>query len=41
MEHLQYNDLDQFKKILFQFMRPKLVIITTPNIEFNIYFKNL
>lgn len=39
MEHLNEDALDKFPETLFNCLRPRLVIITTPNAEFNVVFK--
>jgi len=41
IEHLEESRLKAFEKVLFQFAQPKHVIVTTPNIEYNINFANL
>lgn len=41
IEHLDPARLAVFERNLFEFARPKAVIITTPNIEYNIKFENL
>jgi 3' terminal RNA ribose 2'-O-methyltransferase Hen1 len=41
IEHLELNRLAALERVLFEFARPKLVIITTPNVEYNIKFENL
>jgi hypothetical protein len=41
IEHLELNRLAAFEKVLFKFARPKLIIITTPNIEYNVRYKSL
>lgn len=41
IEHLEESRLKAFEKVLFQFDQPKHVIVTTPNIEYNINFANL
>ncbi|XP_067086882.1 small RNA 2'-O-methyltransferase [Osmerus mordax] len=35
IEHLQLGDLDRFSEVVFGFMVPAAVIISTPNAEFN------
>ncbi|KAG8436549.1 hypothetical protein GDO86_007601 [Hymenochirus boettgeri] len=40
IEHLKADDLLDFQKVLFGFMTPLCVIISTPNVEFNILFPN-
>lgn len=41
IEHLDENRLASFEKVLFKFARPKTVIITTPNKEYNAHYGNL
>lgn len=41
IEHLDINRLNAFERILFEFSRPKTVILTTPNVEFNVKYENM
>nr|CAG8447432.1 4008_t:CDS:2 [Entrophospora candida] len=41
MEHVDPPVLDKFFDVVFGTYKPKLVIVTTPNVEFNIYFPQL
>jgi 3' terminal RNA ribose 2'-O-methyltransferase Hen1 len=41
IEHLELNRLAALERVLFEFARPKLVIVTTPNVEYNVKFENL
>jgi 3' terminal RNA ribose 2'-O-methyltransferase Hen1 len=41
IEHLDKGRLNAFERVLFEFAKPTAVIITTPNIEFNVKFKTL
>ncbi|OUL28423.1 3' terminal RNA ribose 2'-O-methyltransferase Hen1 [Nostoc sp. T09] len=41
IEHLDLPRLGAFERVLFEFARPKTVIVTTPNIEYNVKFENL
>ncbi|MEH2081108.1 MAG: 3' terminal RNA ribose 2'-O-methyltransferase Hen1 [Nostoc sp.] len=41
IEHLDLPRLGAFERVLFQFAQPKTVVVTTPNIEYNIKFENL
>ena len=41
IEHLDLTRLDALKRVVFEFVRPQHVIITTPNVEFNATFENL
>lgn len=38
IEHLDQFRLSTFEQVLFKFTRPKTVIITTPNVEYNVNF---
>lgn len=41
VEHLDKGRLAAFERVLFEFARPKAVIITTPNVEYNAKFETL
>ena len=41
IEHLDLPRLSALQRVVFEFAKPKLVIVTTPNIEYNIKFENL
>ncbi|KAF3889659.1 MULTISPECIES: 3' terminal RNA ribose 2'-O-methyltransferase Hen1 [Nostocales] len=41
IEHLDLPRLAAFERSLFEFAQPTTVIVTTPNIEYNIKFENL
>jgi 3' terminal RNA ribose 2'-O-methyltransferase Hen1 len=41
IEHLDLPRLAAFERSLFELARPKTIIVTTPNIEYNIKFENL
>jgi 3' terminal RNA ribose 2'-O-methyltransferase Hen1 len=41
IEHLDEPRLVAFERILFEFIRPAIVVITTPNAEYNIKFPSL
>ncbi|GAB1544138.1 3' terminal RNA ribose 2'-O-methyltransferase Hen1 [Scytonema sp. NUACC21] len=41
IEHLDLQRLGAFERVLFEFAQPKIVVVTTPNIEYNIKFENL
>nr|3JWJ_A Chain A, Hen1 [Trichormus variabilis ATCC 29413]3JWJ_B Chain B, Hen1 [Trichormus variabilis ATCC 29413] len=41
IEHLDLSRLGAFERVLFEFAQPKIVIVTTPNIEYNVKFANL
>ena len=41
IEHLDPWRLAAFERVVFEFARPRVVVITTPNAEYNVKFKNL
>lgn len=41
IEHLDEPRLASFERVLFEMARPKTVIVTTPNIEYNVRFETL
>ncbi len=41
IEHLDMPRLDAFKRSVFEFTRPSLVLITTPNVEYNVLFEGM
>ncbi len=41
IEHMDEDRLDAFEKVLFQWAKPKAVIVTTPNVEYNVRYENL
>ncbi len=41
IEHLDLSRLQAFERVLFEFIQSQIVIITTPNIEYNVKFENL
>ena len=41
VEHLDLNRLASLERVLFEFAQPKLIVVTTPNIEYNVRFKSL
>ena len=41
IEHLDVSRLAAFERILFEFACPQTVVVTTPNIEYNVKFENL
>ncbi len=41
IEHLDESRLVALERVVFEFTRPSLVLITTPNSEYNIKFENL
>jgi len=41
IEHLDPPRLAAFERVLFEFARPRVVVLTTPNSEYNVKFENL
>ncbi len=41
LEHLDPPRLAAFERVLFEFARPALVVVTTPNAEYNVLFPDL
>src|SRR5262245_9092602 len=41
IEHLDPPRLSAFERVLFEFARPGAVVVTTPNVEYNVKFENL
>lgn len=41
IEHLDEPRLEAFERVLFEFARPSLAVVTTPNREYNVRFENL
>jgi 3' terminal RNA ribose 2'-O-methyltransferase Hen1 len=41
IEHLDVERLKAFEKVLFQYAQPKMIVITTPNREYNVMWPNL
>jgi 3' terminal RNA ribose 2'-O-methyltransferase Hen1 len=41
IEHLDPPRLAAFERVLFEFARPKTVVVTTPNVEYNVKFDTL
>ena len=41
IEHLDEPRLAAFERVLFEFARPTTVIVTTPNVEYNVRFETL
>lgn len=41
IEHLDSSRLSAFERVLFEFARPRAVILTTPNVEYNSRFEGL
>ena len=41
IEHLDEPRLSAFERVLFEFARPGTVVVTTPNVEYNVKFEGL
>lgn len=41
IEHLDAPRLAAFERVVFEFARPAAVVVTTPNVEFNVKFESL
>jgi 3' terminal RNA ribose 2'-O-methyltransferase Hen1 len=41
IEHLELSRLPAFERVVFEFARPGMVVVTTPNAEYNSVFKTL
>ena len=41
IEHLDLARLAAFERVLFEFARPAAVVVTTPNVEYNVKWENL
>jgi 3' terminal RNA ribose 2'-O-methyltransferase Hen1 len=41
IEHLDPPRLSAFERVLFEFARPRAVVLTTPNVEYNVKFETL
>lgn len=41
IEHLDQPRLAAFERVLFEFARPATVVVTTPNVEYNIKFESM
>lgn len=41
IEHLDLPRLDSLRRVVFEFARPGMVVMTTPNVEYNVLFENL
>ncbi len=41
IEHLDPPRLAAFERVLFEFARPQTVVVTTPNVEYNVKFETL
>lgn len=41
IEHMDENRLKSFERVVFEFAKPKKVVLTTPNGEYNVMYENL
>ena len=41
IEHLDPPRLTAFARVLFEFARPRAIVLTTPNVEYNVKFETL
>jgi 3' terminal RNA ribose 2'-O-methyltransferase Hen1 len=41
IEHLEPSRLESFERVVFAHARPGFVVVTTPNVEYNVRFENL
>lgn len=41
IEHIDRERLPSFERVVFEFARPTIVIVTTPNVEYNVKFEGL
>lgn len=41
VEHLDQSRLAAFERVLFEFAKPGVVVLTTPNVEYNVRFESL
>jgi 3' terminal RNA ribose 2'-O-methyltransferase Hen1 len=41
IEHLEPSRLRAFERALFELARPRVVVVTTPNVEYNVHFVDL
>jgi len=41
IEHLDVSRLAAFERVIFEFASPGMVVLTTPNVEYNVKFENL
>ena len=41
IEHLDPPRLNSFERVLFDFAKPQTVVVTTPNVEYNVKFESL
>ena len=41
IEHLDENRLKSFERVVFEFAKPKTIVLTTPNGEYNVMYENM
>jgi 3' terminal RNA ribose 2'-O-methyltransferase Hen1 len=41
IEHIDPSRLPAFERVVFEFARPGIVVVTTPNVEYNVRFESL
>ncbi len=41
IEHLDENRLKSFERVVFEFAKPKTIVLTTPNAEYNVLYENM
>jgi len=41
IEHLDPERLAAFERVLFEFMQPRTIVLTTPNVEYNVVWESL
>ncbi len=41
IEHIDISRLGSFERVLFEFAKPSTVVVTTPNVEYNVRFETL
>ena len=41
IEHIEPMRIPAFERVVFEFAKPKTVIVTTPNVEYNVNYENL
>jgi 3' terminal RNA ribose 2'-O-methyltransferase Hen1 len=41
VEHLDPPRLSALERVVFEFARPTIVVVTTPNVEYNVHFESL
>jgi hypothetical protein len=41
IEHLDLGRLKAFERVIFEFAKPKMIVLTTPNQEYNVMWEKL